>query len=130
MTKQELREAIRKIIKAELNESLTDKEKKELDLIEDELKHRAKTDSIIPTKMLARYKELKAKAKMNEAQPATAPSKPSPGPAIAPGKPGEKEKPRRPLGNPNVSPKPKATMTEADMVAKIVKRFKSAKKNV
>ncbi len=63
---------------------------------------------------------------------ATAPSKPkeTPGPAVAPGKPStDKPKPRRPLGNPDVKPKPKATMTEAEMLAKIVKRFKAAKKN-
>ena len=64
---------------------------------------------------------------------APAPSKPkeTPGPAVAPGKPGEKPKPRRPLGNPDVKPAPKAikaTMAEADVLAKIVKRFK-AKKN-
>ena len=67
---------------------------------------------------------------------ATAPSKPQEKPDVAeppvksPGKP----KPRRPLGNPNVKPEPKAgvkkaTMTEAEMLAKIVKRFKAAKKN-
>jgi len=63
---------------------------------------------------------------------APAPSKPkeTPGPAVAPGKPStDKPKPRRPLGNPDVKPKPKATMTEAEMLAKIVKRFKAAKKN-
>ena len=63
---------------------------------------------------------------------APAPSKPkeTPGPAVAPGKPStDKPKPRRPLGNPEVKPKPKATMTEAEMLAKIVKRFKAAKKN-
>jgi len=63
---------------------------------------------------------------------APAPSKPkeTPGPAVAPGKPStDKPKPRRPLGNPEVKPKPKATMTEADMLAKIVKCFKAAKKN-
>jgi hypothetical protein len=85
MTKQQLREAIRKIIKAELDEN----------------------------------------------QPA--PSKPTekPGPAVAPGKPGEKEGPRRPLGNPNVRPAPKAikaTMKEAEMLKKVIQRFK-AKKN-
>ena len=62
---------------------------------------------------------------------APAPSKPreNPGPAIAPGKPGEKDKPRRPLGNPNVKPAPKAkaTMDEAEMLAKIIKRFKAKK---
>jgi hypothetical protein len=61
-----------------------------------------------------------------ENQPATAPSKPKTEPAVAPGKPAEK-KPRRPLGNPEVKPKPKATMTEADMLARIIKRFKSIK---
>jgi hypothetical protein len=78
MTKQQLREAIRKIIKQELNEA------------------------------------------------APAPSKPTPTkePAVAPGKPAEK-KPRRPLGNPNVKPQPKATMTEAEMLKKLIKRFKS-----
>jgi hypothetical protein len=59
-----------------------------------------------------------------ENQPATAPSKPKTEPAVAPGKPAEK-KPRRPLGNPEVKPKPKATMTEAEMLARIIKRFKS-----
>ncbi len=64
---------------------------------------------------------------LNENAPA--PSKPStsPSPTVAPGKPGEKQKPRRPLGNPNVKPKPKASMNEEEMLAKIVKRFKSKK---
>jgi hypothetical protein len=64
---------------------------------------------------------------LNENAPA--PSKPStsPGPTVAPGKPGEKQKPRRPLGNPNVKPKPKASMNEEEMLAKIIKRFKSKK---
>jgi hypothetical protein len=64
---------------------------------------------------------------LNENSPA--PSKPStsPDPTVAPGKPGEKPKPRRPLGNPDVKPKPKASMNEDEMLAKIVKRFKSKK---
>lgn len=69
---------------------------------------------------------------VEENAPAPAPSKPkeTPGPAVAPGKPDTgKPVPRRPLGNPNVKPAPKATMTEADILAKIIKRFK-AKKNV
>ncbi len=67
---------------------------------------------------------------LNENAPAPSKPKPSPGPAVAPGKPDTgKPKPRRPLGNPDVKPKPKATMTEAEMLAKIVKRFKAAKKN-
>jgi hypothetical protein len=67
---------------------------------------------------------------LNENVPAPSKPKEKPGPAVAPGKPGEKDKPRRPLGNPNVKPAPKAkaTMNEAEMLAKIIKRFK-AKKN-
>jgi hypothetical protein len=71
--------------------------------------------------------ELKKALKSN--QPATAPNKPTekPGPAVAPGKPGiDKPKPRRPLGNPDVKPAPKA-MNEEEMLDKIVARFKSKK---
>ena len=64
---------------------------------------------------------------LDEAQPA--PSKPStsPGtkPTVHPGKPGTgNPKPRRPLGNPEVKPKPKA-MNEEEMLKKIVARYKS-----
>ena len=57
-----------------------------------------------------------------ETQPTTAP------PTTAPGKP----KPRRPLGNPDVKPNPKAVkavkaVNEEEMLAKIVDRFKSKK---
>ena len=64
---------------------------------------------------------------LNENAPS--PSKPStsPSPTVAPGKPGEKPKPRRPLGNPDVKPNPKASVNEDEMLAKIVKRFKSKK---
>jgi hypothetical protein len=64
-----------------------------------------------------------------ENQPATAPSKPATQPTIHPGKPGtDKPKPRRPLGNPDVKPKPKAiTENEQDIVNKIVQRMKSKK---
>ena len=59
---------------------------------------------------------------------APAPSKPSPGPAVAPGKPDTgKPKPRRPLGNPDVKPAPKAKLKEEEMLKKIVARFKSKK---
>jgi hypothetical protein len=56
---------------------------------------------------------------------ANAPAAPKPTtapPTTAPGKP----KPRRPLGNPDVKPNPKA-MNEEEMLAKIVDRFKSKK---
>ena len=81
MTKQQLREAIRRIIKQELSEA------------------------------------------------ETAPSQPATKPTVAPGKPAEK-KPRRPLGNPNVKPAPKATkatMKEAEMLKQVIKRFRSKK---
>jgi hypothetical protein len=71
---------------------------------------------------------------LSENQPATKPSpRPTPrptekpGPAVAPGKPGEKKEPnRRTIGNPNVKPAPKA-MNEEEMLQKIVARFKSKK---
>ena len=48
-------------------------------------------------------------------------------PTVAPGKPDTgKPKPRRPLGNPDVKPGPKA-MNEEEMLQKIVARFKSKK---
>ena len=62
-----------------------------------------------------------------ENTPAPSKPKPSPGPAVAPGKPStDKPKPRRPLGNPDVKPGPKA-MNEEEMLKKIVARFKSKK---
>jgi hypothetical protein len=56
---------------------------------------------------------------------ANAPAAPKPTtapPTTAPGKP----KPRRPLGNPDVKPNPKA-MNEEEMLNKIVARFKAKK---
>ena len=46
------------------------------------------------------------------AEAETAPAKPETKPTVAPGKPGEKPKPRRPLGNPDVKPNPKAMNEE------------------
>lgn len=59
---------------------------------------------------------------LSEDAPATTP-KPTVAPTTAPGKP----KPRRPLGNPDVKPKPKASVNEDEMLNKIVARFKSKK---
>jgi hypothetical protein len=61
MTKQQLFETIRRVIKEEVTSSLTDAEKKELEDIEDQLKHDVKTDSAISPSLYKRYKELKAK---------------------------------------------------------------------
>ena len=67
--------------------------------------------------------------KVHEAAPA--PSKPAtaPGTKEPPSKTPDKKEPRRPLGNPNVRPAPKAkaTMKEAEMLKQVIKRFKSKK---
>jgi len=81
------------------------------------------------TKTYNKSTTVRLKDKTNENAPAPSKPKEKPGPAVAPGKPGEKQKPRRPLGNPSVKPAPKATMSEAEMLAKIVKRFKSKNMN-
>jgi len=65
-----------------------------------------------------------------ENQPSISPSKPreTPLPDVKPGRPGtDKPKPRRPLGNPNVQPKPKASLKEDEILNKIVTRFKNKK---
>jgi len=69
-----------------------------------------------------------SEADLDEANaPSPSKPKPSPGPAVAPGKPDTgKPKPRRPLGNPDVKPAPKA-MNEEEILKKIVARFKSKK---
>ena len=62
------------------------------------------------------------------AEAETAPAKPETKPTVAPGPPGEKPKPRRPLGNPDVKPNPKAEgLNEDEMLNKIVARFKAKK---
>ncbi len=111
MTKQELREAISRIIKQELNEG-----------------------GLYMSPARAAYmrgyedgkqgKPVDMKAIEDLELYENAPSKPAPTtkPTVAPGKPAEK-KPRRPLGNPNVKPQPKATMKEANDLAKIINYF-------
>ena len=65
--------------------------------------------------------------KENAPAPSKPKTKPKTEPTVAPGKPGTgKPKPRRPLGNPEVKPAPKA-MNEEEMLKKIVARFKSKK---
>ena len=71
-------------------------------------------------------KELLRKMVREALAEANAPAAPKPTtapPTTAPGKP----KPRRPLGNPDVKPKPKASMNEEEMLNKIVARFKAKK---
>ena len=65
---------------------------------------------------------------LNENTPAPSKPKEKPGTTTKPGKPGEKQKPRRTFEpKPGAKPAPKATMSEAEMLKKIVKRFKSKK---
>ena len=112
MTKQELREAISRIIKQELNEG-----------------------GLYMSPARAAYmrgyedgkqgKPVDMKAIEDLELYENAPSKPAPTtkPTVAPGKPAEK-KPRRPLGKPVPVPA-KATMKEAEMLKQVIKRFKS-----
>jgi len=69
------------------------------------------------------------KSVLDENQPAPAKPRETPGREVAEPetKPGKEEK-RRKLGNPAVKPAPKATIKEADVISKIVKRFKSKNK--
>jgi len=152
MTKQQLREAIRRIINQELNEEMKTKSvsnpnagkwrivnEKTGNPMTKEF-YNSKEEAMDAVRALGRTNaagikiiQLKDTMKVYTKENAPAPSKPKekPGPAIAPGKPGEKEGPRRPLGNPDVKPAPKAikaTMKEAEMLKKVIQRFK-AKKN-
>ena len=131
MTKQQLREAIRRIIKQELNENLVVKGKKVKTYKQNGDKSYTVTYEDDSTDKIAvshdDWDKLNDAPKLSE----NAPAKPAPTkePAVAPGKPAEK-KPRRPLGNPNVKPGPKAekaTMKEAEMLKQVIKRFKSKK---
>jgi hypothetical protein len=142
MTKQQLRETIRRIINQELNEekSVANPNAGKWRIVGIESGapltkefYNSKEEAQAAAKELGRikssgikYVQLKDTMKVHEAAPA--PSKPTPTkePAVAPGKPAEK-KPRRPLGNPNVKPQPKATMKEAEMLKQVIKRFKSKK---
>ena len=74
---------------------------------------------------MSNIKELLRKMVQEALAEANAPAAPKPTtapPTTAPGKP----KPRRPLGNPDVKPNPKA-MNEEEMLNKIIARFKAKK---
>jgi hypothetical protein len=142
MTKQELREAIRRIIKAELNEEKTvpnpnagkwrivgiesgnplTKEfyssKEEAQAASRKLRTKESGMKII---------QLKDTIKMSENAPAPAKPATAPGVKEPPAKTPGKKEPRRPLGNPNVKPQPKATMKEASKLKDIIQRFRSKK---
>lgn len=123
MTKQQLRESIRRIIKQELDETLF--------IPPTQLTYNTGYDdakSGKPADMNYYRKDMELE-KVHEAAPA--PSKPAtaPGTKEPPSKTPDKKEPRRPLGNPNVRPAPKAkaTMKEAEMLKQVIKRFKSKK---
>jgi hypothetical protein len=147
MTKQQLLEAIRRIISQELNEEMKTKSVSNPNagkwrIVNDKTGnpmtkefYNSKEEAMDAVRALGRTNapgikiiQLKDTMKVYTKENAPAPSKPreTPGPAVAPGKPAEK-KPRRPLGNPNVNPAPKATMKEAEMLKQVIKRFKSKK---
>jgi predicted Zn-dependent protease len=125
-----LKEAIREAIDKVLSENLTVKGKK----VKSYKQNGDKSYSVVynddskDTIAVSHndWDKLNDAPKLDENAPA--PSKPSPGPAVAPGKPDTgKPKPRRPLGNPDVKPAPKAKLKEEEMLKKIVARFKSKK---
>jgi hypothetical protein len=153
MTKQQLREAIRRIINQELNEEMKTKSvsnpnagkwrivnEKTGNPMTKEF-YNSKEEAMDAVRALGRTNaagikiiQLKDTMKVfaKENKPAQAPSKPATTPGIKekPATPDKKE-PRRPLGNPNVKPAPKAekkaTMKEAEMLKQVIKRFKSKK---
>jgi len=153
MTKQQLHETIRRIINQELNEEMKTKSisnpnagkwriinEKTGNPMTKEF-YNSKEEAMDAVRALGKTNaagikiiQLKDTMKVFAKENAPAPSKPSekPGPAVAPGKPGEKKDPkRRHIGNPNVKPAPKAikaSMKEAEMLKKVIQRFK-AKKN-
>ena len=151
MNKNKLKEIIREIVDKVLNEkTYGDTNEATAAQLRYAVKPKPKQsdfrNQIIAAKKMfdagANEKEVKAKfpqevinavnseASLDEANaPAPSKPKPSPGPAVAPGKPDTgKPKPRRPLGNPEVKPAPKA-MNEEEMLKKIVARFKSKDMN-
>jgi hypothetical protein len=151
MTKQQLREAIRRIIKQELNEGMKTKEtsnpnagkwrivnEKTGNPMTKEF-YNSKEEAMDAVRALGRTNaagikiiQLKDTMKVYTNENSPAPSKPAPttkpGVKDRPATPDKKE-PRRPLGNPNVQPAPKAkaTMKEAEMLKQVIKRFKSKK---
>jgi hypothetical protein len=148
MTKQQLREAIRRIIRQELNEEKTTPNPnagkwrivgadsgnpltKEFYNSKEEAQEAAR--KLGRTKESGiKYVQLKDTMKVHEAAPAE--TKPKPGVKKPPVKTPDKKDPRRRVGNPEIpkkSPSPakaevkKATMEEASKLKDIIQRFKS-----
>ena len=96
--------------------------------IEDELKRRKQSKNMKLNEFKSLVREA-VKKKLAENQPA--PSRENPDrETIERGTEEEKEKKRRRIGNPNVDPKPKATMNEneKEVLKQIVDRFKQSKR--
>jgi hypothetical protein len=146
MTKQQLLEAIRRVIKQELAEEIKTKSIPNPNAgkwrILNSKTESPLTDKFYDTKEEAgkaakalgqinapgiKIVQLKDTMKTFTKENAPAPSKPkeTPNPVVEPGNPGQKPGTRRPFKKPNVKPKRKATIEEAEMLAKVIKRFKS-----
>jgi hypothetical protein len=155
MTKQQLREAIRRIIRKELNEGMPSSAKRafEKDIVTDpdyiDLKNKIKDRFFNYQKSgdftgevpnvakrdhyVDRFKDIESDFEDDDELSENAPAKPTTKPGVKepPAKTPDKKEPRRPLGNPNVKPQPKAktkaTVKEAEMLKQVIKRFKSKK---
>jgi hypothetical protein len=145
MTKQELREAIRKVIRQELNEEKTvpnpNAGKWRIVGIESGAPltkefYKSKEEAQAAARELGRikssgikYVQLKDTIKMSENAPAPAKPATAPGVKEPPAKTPGKKEPRRRVGNPEIpkkSPSP-AKMEEASKLKDIIQRFKSRK---
>ena len=131
MTKQQLREAIRRIIKQELNENLVVKGKKVKTYKQNGDKSYTVTYEDDSTDKIAvshdDWDKLNDAPKLSENAPAE--TKPKPG-VKEKEPPAEKPDKRRKFEpKPGADPRPKAgaTMKEAEMLKQVIKRFKSKK---
>ena len=134
---KQLREAVRQVIRKELNENNTSVPKNQKyiieDIDEDEILFEGTKTEIMNwmwNKFSDGYNgmEINPAADINENQPS--PAKPERETTTIPARPGTKEKPdekRRKIGRPDVKPAPK-NLKEEEMVDKITARFVKAKK--
>jgi hypothetical protein len=115
-----------------INLSRYEDNEKEIQGVKDELARRKQNKSTNNNKMtkedLKNYIREALKKRLSENQPAPSRETPERGTETIPDRGTEEEKKRRQIGNPNVSPRPKAmNETEQEMVKRIVARYKSKK---
>lgn len=115
-----------------INLSRYEGNEKEIQGVKDELVRRKQNKSTNNNKMtkedLKNYIREALKKRLSENQPAPSRETPERGTETIPDRGTEEEKKRRQIGNPNVSPRPKAmNETEQEMVKRIVARYKSKK---